>query len=74
MPHKYLVSDTVTYRRTWIIEAASDDAAFDKAVSEGPNDSLVEEQVENTPYAVSRVLRDSPLEYRVVQQGKPQRG
>src|SRR4051812_47710198 len=54
---RWLITDTITYERRWYVEAASEDEALDLAIGQGPNDTLEEEQVDNTPYAAT-VMED----------------
>jgi hypothetical protein len=47
------ISDTVTYARSWHVEAETEDEARTKANSEGPSeDAYEEDQIDNTPYEV----------------------
>lgn len=48
---KFKVSDTVTYARSWIVDAVDEDEAIAKACNEGPDLRTLEaDQIDNTPY------------------------
>jgi hypothetical protein len=51
----YAVEDTVTYKRTWIVQAESEEDACADAVDKGPNETLQQEQIDNTPYVARRI-------------------
>ena len=54
---KFKVSDTITIRRTWIVEAESEYGAIDKVdglYAPGQTADL-EEQIDNTPYEAAEV-------------------
>lgn len=58
---KFRISDTITYERTWVVDAATEEEALDKAVNEGPpeDDSFEENQVDNSPFEVELEVDDA---------------
>jgi len=53
---KFRVSDTVTYTRSWIVDAEDEEDAIQQACDNGPDEStLEEEQTDNTPYEAEEI-------------------
>jgi hypothetical protein len=53
---RYRVTDTITYERTWYVEARSEKAALSRIEKADDWDqfSFAQEQIDSTPYEVSR--------------------
>lgn len=54
---KWRVSDTVTYARSWTVEARTEDEAISLAQNQGPRGGVdfVEDQTDATPYEAKRI-------------------
>jgi hypothetical protein len=58
---KWLITDEVTYLRSWVVEADSEDEALDKAHNEGPDGgtNYEEEQCDTEPYSAELLDEES---------------
>jgi hypothetical protein len=56
MKKRWRIRDQVTYTRTWLVEADSEEAALDQAHNQGPTGGTAyeEEQIHAEPYTATQ--------------------